>query len=106
MHTCTASLPSLPQPYLISKGSSWVQIGWEPLDCDGGYQVNSYRVEYRSGRFYSYTIADYTSALNLTVHSLSHSTQYSIRVVAISAVSTRTSTSPIITVTTHPAGIE
>ena len=103
----TASIPAVNQPRLISKGPTWVQIGWESLDCDGGYQIDSHDVEYGvSRRFYSpiYTIAARVSSLNYTIRGLSSSTLYYFRVRTVSSVSSITSPSSALPVTTQVSG--
>ena len=103
----TASIPAVNQPRLISKGSTWVQIGWESLDCDGGYQIDGYDVEYGvSRRFYSpiYTTAARVSSLNYTIRGLSSSTLYYFRVSTVSSVSSRTAPSSALSMTTQVSG--
>ena len=102
----TASPPSLTQPKLIAKGSTWVQIGWEPLDCDGGFKITGYDVQYKLGRYssYSYTNAARVTSLNYTVHDLSPSTEYDFRVGPVSSVTSRYRFSRAISVTTHLSG--
>ena len=106
----TASIPAVSQPRLISKGSTWVQIGWDSLDCDGGYQIDGYDVEYRvyRGYFYSYiyTIAARVTSLNYTIRGLSPNTLHYIRVSTASSMSSRTTPSTYISVTTHVSGNE
>ena len=100
-------MPTPNPPYLISKGSTWVQIGWDPLDCDGGHGVNSYDVEYQTGfsYFYRYVTAGRVSgANNYTIHGLVPNTEYNIRTRAISSTTSRTSTSTSIAVTTSLQG--
>lgn len=92
---------------MISKGPTWVQIGWEPLDCDGGHQINSYDVQYRdgSGFFFSYTTVARVSSLNYTIRELASSTLYYFRVSTVSSVfSSRTTASVYISVTTQVPG--
>ena len=104
-HPLTDNQPQLDQPKLIEKGASWIQIGWEPLYCDGGYMLNYYLVQYRLGRYYtSYAAVGATKALNYTIRGLTTSTQYHFRIgresTDISTVTYSTATS----ITTLDAG--
>ena len=73
-----ASQPQLDRPRLVKRGSTWIQIGWEPLDCDGGYPLRNYFVEYRAGTVYT-SLGD-TTSLNYTIRDLSPGTEYEFRV--------------------------
>ena len=101
----TELMPPLGQPNFINKGSTWVQIGWDALDCDGGYQINAYDVQQKWSR-YSYVTVARVSNFNFTFHNLYHSTRYYFRVVAVSSISPQTSNSWYISVITHPPGMK
>lgn len=105
---CTVIPPSLSQPYLINKGSTWVQMGWSALDCDGGYQINAYYVEQKTSSYFStsYTTVARVSNLNYTFHNLIPNTEYNFRVQGLSAISQYSSYSSHISVMTYPAGKE
>ena len=93
------------QPQLIQKGSTWVQIGWEPVDCDGGFQISSYTVEYKRATFFSsYTTAGSAAGFNFTIRDLASNTQYDFRVGSLSDVTSRISYSRVISVITQVAG--
>jgi deleted-in-malignant-brain-tumors protein 1 len=93
-------------PIVNSKGSTWIQISWPALDCDGGFEIASYNVEYKSSYIYSYyyTLAASVTQLNYTIHDLTPSTGYNVRVSTVSYASTRTTPSLYITVTTLEQG--
>lgn len=115
--------PAVNKPKLISKGPTWVQIGWEPLDCDGGHNVNRYTVQYAEPTLYEYDydydydylfpyyVYNYRSAAigvsgyTYTIHNLNPSTEYRFRVLSISSVTSATTRSYFyLTVTTHRTG--
>lgn len=105
---CHTVYPPTPNPpYVTNKGSTWVQVAWNALNCDGGYQITAYDVEYRETApfSYSYTTAGRVSGLNYVIHNLFPNTEYHIRVQAVSRISFWDTPSPFITVTTHPEGI-
>jgi len=107
IHSCTASPPRLSSPYLINKGSTWAQIGWDALDCDGGHQINAYDVQWRTRTYYySYSTVARVSKRIFTFRDLTPSTEYYFRVGTVSSVSSWSSYSPVISVTTHTAGME
>ena len=99
-----ASVPIPAHPYLEARGSTWIQLGWEPLLCDGGHEVKSYDVEYTKVRYSSYNTAGRTSNLNFTIEKLAANTIYYFRIQALSSNSYSSSYSSYISVTTHPAG--
>ena len=102
----TASPPRIARPRLIQRNSRWVQIAWDPLDCDGGFPLISYVVEFRSSRFYSsYSSAGEVTNLNFTIRGLSPSTSYYVRVGRKSSASSSISYSLALTVSTLVAGI-
>ena len=76
------SWPQLESPRLVQRGSTWIQIGWEPLNCDGGYPLSSYLVDYRvaASIYSSYTTIRVVTGLNYTIRDLSPSTAYDFRV--------------------------
>lgn len=108
-YICHTASPPVPNPPRItSKGSSWIQVAWSALDCDGGYQIQAYDVEYktRSSFSYFYTTAGRVSGLSYTIRNLLPSTEYDVRVQAVSRISLRERSSSFISVTTDPAGIK
>ena len=99
--------PRLATPQLIQKGATWIQIGWEPVYCDGGYILNYYHVQYGLGTYYSiYTTHGATKALNYTIRGLTASTEYKIRVGRESTGASTISYSPSVTIITLSAGKE
>ena len=98
------AVPSLAQPYLKAKGSTWIQLAWVPLVCDGGYDVNSYDVGYKPSLYSYYTTAGRTSNLNITIENLAANTNYYFRIQTLSSNSYSYSYSSSISVITHPAG--
>ena len=107
MHSYTASPPSPSQPYVIKKGSTWIQIGWDALDCDGGYQINAYDVQQKRNRYYYsyYSTVACVSKHSFIFRRLTPSTGYYFRVRPVSSISLSTSYSSAILATTHPTGI-
>lgn len=101
------SPPAVGQPDLVRKGSSWVQISWDPVYCDGGFQINSYSVQYRVSRsfFSPYQTAASVAALNYTIRNLSPNTEYYFRVGSISDTVSRVVYSGAISIATQVAGI-
>ena len=101
-----ASQPQLGSPRLVQRGSTWIQIVWEPLDCDGGYPLSSYLVDYRvaASIYSSYTTIRVVTGLNYTIRDLSPSTEYSIKVGRENSVDTMISYSGTISVMTLNAG--
>ena len=102
----TASPPQIARPRLIQRNSRWVQIGWDLLDCDGGFPLISYVVEFkRTPHYYSYSNAGEVMNLNFTIRGLSPSTSYYVRVGRKSSASSSISYSLTLTVSTLVAGI-
>lgn len=102
-----ASQPTISPPRLIRRGSTWVQIDWEKLYCDGGFQINSYTVEYRLGSIYygSFQAAGTVTVLNYTIHDLTPNTEYDFRVGTISGTSSRVVYSSTVSIFTRVAGM-
>ena len=102
----TVSQPTLTAPKLIRRGSTWVQIGWSRLDCDGGYPLSQYLVEYRSGSFFSSydTVASVTS-LNYTIRGLLENREYDFRVGRESTESSTTTYSRAASIYTLEIGL-
>ena len=96
--------PAVDQPTVTSKGSTWIQISWQPVDCNGGYEVASYNVEYKLRWSYTYTLGASVTQLNYTIHNLIPDTEYNIRVSTISYASTGTTPSLIVSVITLEQG--
>ena len=106
---CTAIPPPLSQPYLIGKGSTWAQIGWHALDCDGGYQINGYQVnayDVLQRTSTSYTTVGGVSNLSYIFHNLNPNTEYYFSVQGLSPISLTSSYSRRISVITYPVGME
>ena len=102
----TASPPQIARPRLIQRNSRWVQIAWDPLDCDGGFPLISYVVEFkRTPYYYSYSSAGEVTNLNFTIRGLSPSTSYYVRVGRKSSASSSISYSSALSVSTLVAGI-
>ena len=106
-HTYAGSPPDPNYLRLINKGSTWVQIRWNSLTCDGGYRVHSYEVLVeRELLFFPSNVVSHVSNSDFTIHDLIPNTKYYIRVRTVSSISLRNSLSNILTVTTYPAGNE
>ena len=102
-----ASQPSIGTPRLIQRSSRWVQIGWDPLDCDGGFPLSAYVVEQQTGVYYysSYTTLGEVTRLNYTIRELSPLTSYYFRIGRKSSSSLSISYSSSLSVTTLEAGM-
>ena len=101
---CPGSPPAVDQPTVTSKGSTWVQISWQPVECNAGFEIASYNVEYQLRWMYTYTLAASVTQLNYTIHNLTPDTEYDIRVSTVSYASTRTTPSLYISVITLEQG--
>ncbi|CAI8040608.1 Soluble scavenger receptor cysteine-rich domain-containing protein SSC5D [Geodia barretti] len=101
-----SSQPPIGTPRLIQRSSRWVQIGWDPLDCDGGFPLSAYVVEYRTGvyYYYSYTTLGEVTRLNYTIRELSPLTSYYFRIGRKSSSSLSISYSSSLSVTTLESG--
>ena len=102
-----ASPPVLDSPHLIRKGPTWIQVGWDVLSCNGGYQIKFYEIQYRLQSAYaynSYSVAARVSNLNYTIKNLIPNSAYDIRIRLLSRNSPRYSYSPPIFVVTFPQG--
>ena len=73
--TCADYIPRPSPPYIISKGSTWIQLGWDQ-DCDGGYQIHSYDLRMKQSLSYYYTTVATTSDTVFIVEDLSPNTEY------------------------------
>ena len=100
---CTGYPPAVSQPRPINKGPTWVQLGWEPADCNGGHEIVSYDVQYRESSTYLYTTAASVTGFNYTVRDLTPNTIHYFRVVTVS--NSRLSYSSSVLVTTHESGM-
>ena len=101
-----ASQPSMGAPRLIQRSSRWVQIGWDPLDCDGGFPLSAYVVQYRrSAYYYSYSTLGEVTHLNYTIRELSPLRSYYFRIGRKSSSSLSISYSSLLSVTTLEAGM-
>ena len=102
----TASQPPIGTPRLIQRSSRWVQIGWDPLDCDGGFPLSAYVVQYRrSAYYYSYSTLGEVTRLNYTIRELSPLRSYYFRIGRKSSSSLSISYSSSLSVTTLESGM-
>ena len=101
-----ASQPPIGTPRLIQRSSRWVQIGWDPLDCDGGFPLSAYVVQYRrSAYYYSYSTLGEVTHLNYTIRELSPLRSYYFRIGRKSSSSLSISYSSSLSVTTLESGM-
>ena len=104
-NTHAASSSRVGIPRLIQRSARWVQIAWDPVDCDGGFPLSTYIVQYkRTSYYYSYTTVGEVTRLNFTVRDLSPSMSYYFRIGRTSSDST-TGYSSALSVTTLAAGM-
>lgn len=109
-HTANPPAPSRPSPVHI--GSSWIQLRWDDPECDGGHHISSFTIEYSddvdtpSYRRENQYIRNINRALrSYTITNLRHSTEYKVRIQAISADTVSGSWSTENTIVTLPPGM-
>ena len=101
------SQPQMATPRLIQRNSRWVQIAWDPLDCDGGFPLISYVVEYRDSSIeIDYTTVGDVTQLNFTIRELTPSTEYYFRIGRKSSASTSISYSEPASIITYEEGTQ
>lgn len=108
--TCVDSPPAPSSPYIVSLGSTWVELGWDELSCDGGHAITEFIVRYQkevSDHYvssFSYVYGLDPSLRSYVVHNLDPETGYSFSVQALSAEFQSSSFSEERTISTLLAG--
>lgn len=85
------SPPAPSSPYIISRGSTWVTLGWYVLSCDGGHVITELVIRYQKEvddfyiTSYSYVYGLDPALQNYTIHNLESQTSYKFSIQAQSA---------------------
>ena len=104
------SPPAPSSPYIISLGSTWVELGWDELSCDGGHAITEFIIRYQKEvsdfyvSSYSYVYGLDSALRSYIIYNLDPETDYSFSVQALSAEFQSSSFSEERTISTLLAG--